>query len=165
MSSVSFDVCILTHALSLPSSDCLSLYRQAALQAHWTSASVCTASNIYMKYEGGWHAKQPNAMCEAGGVFIEDMQCWQAGFDTESRSKPEMQIVDTPLLASLSVCFLFFIIIILIHKRKEALQQAAFNMSRRSNIYPCRIQLRFSPFFLFSLSFTQSLETAFILFS
>lgn len=81
MSSVSFDVCILTHALSLPSSDCLSLYRQAALQAHWTSASVCTASNIYMKYEGGWHAKQPNAMCEAGGVFIEDMQCWQAGFD------------------------------------------------------------------------------------
>lgn len=84
---------------------------------------------------------------------------------TESHSKPEMQIVDTPLLASLSVCFLFFIIIILIHKRKEALQQAAFNMSRRSNIYPCRIQLRFSPFFLFSLSFTQSLETAFILVS
>lgn len=68
---------------------------------------------------------------------------------TESHSKPEMQIVDTPLLASLSVCFLFFIIIILIQKRKEALKQAAFNMSRRSNIYPCRIQLRFSPFFSF----------------
>lgn len=131
----------------LPSSGSLSLYRQTALQAHWTSASVCTASNIYMKYEGGWHAKQPNAMCEAGGVFIEDMQCWLAGFDTVSHSKPEMQIVDTPFLASLSVCFLFFIIIILIQKRKEALKQAAFNMSRHSNIYPCRIQLRFPPFF------------------
>ena len=67
---------------------------------------------------------------------------------TQSHIAPEMQIVDTLPLASPTVCFLFFIIVFLIQtKEKEALKQAAFNMSRHSNIYPCRIQLRFSPLF------------------
>lgn len=130
-----------------PPSDCLSLYRQTALQ-HIEPPPLCALHLIFicsMKADSMPSSQTP---CVKSVVSLLKI-CSDGRPDlTQSHIAPEMQIVDTLPLASPTVCFLFFIIVFLIQtKEKEALKQAAFNMSRHSNIYPCRIQLRFSPLF------------------
>lgn len=129
--------------------------------ASWTSCSVCTVSNIYMEYEGGWHAKQPNAMWKACGASTECIRCRQAGSDTQWYHSTE----DANLLCtSLPTC-LFSILLHYYSHSKEPYSKLHPIWADVSTFILAEFNYCF-PFFAFlSHSFIQNLEAAFIIFN
>lgn len=122
----------------------LSLFPQTSLQ-HSEPLAVSALHLIFiwnMKAHGMLSSQTP---CEKPAESWLDIYSFGSrGSDTEwDHSADDANLWSAASRLPPSLLFSF----------KSALQQAASNMGRRSNIYPCRIQLRFS---LFAFSFPRS---------
>ncbi len=121
---------------------CLSLFHQTALQ-HSEPLALCALRLIFMwsmKADGMPSSQTP---CEEPVESCLNI-CSVGKLDLTPSDiiGQKMQIFDTLPLASLHLSVFYSSSLLFSFKR--TLQQAATNMVWRANIYPCRIQLRFS---------------------